>query len=213
MGKRGPTAKGEFGDKSAVLSTRISSDLRAALEQAVKESGLTLSREVELRLRRSFIEDDKIDVGFGNRRTYALMRVIALAMEIRHRFDVEAPLLDDPWSYDQAVKSINAVLEAYRPVGPIVQPENPYGEKGAEFVKKHPEWTSPQILENMNVQRTTAILDGIHKADPSLPLTGPKANRKRSLLKADLGELTQRAWDRNGIADKNVAKPKRKPKL
>ena len=44
MGRRGPKPKGEYVDKSATLSTRISAELRAQLEGAVRSSGLKLSR-------------------------------------------------------------------------------------------------------------------------------------------------------------------------
>ena len=56
---RGPKAKGEYHDKSAVLSTRISSELRKMLEASVKKSGLTISREVEHRLRWSFLVENQ----------------------------------------------------------------------------------------------------------------------------------------------------------
>lgn len=59
MGKRGSVAKGEYQDKSAVLSTRITADLRKMLESSVKKSGLTISREVEHRLRWSYLVENQ----------------------------------------------------------------------------------------------------------------------------------------------------------
>jgi hypothetical protein len=56
------------------LVHRIRPDLRKSLERAAKASGRSLSQEVEHRLRRSFVEDDKIADAFGDRRTYRLMR-------------------------------------------------------------------------------------------------------------------------------------------
>lgn len=59
MGKRGTKAKGEYHDKSAVISTRITSELRKMLETSVKKSGLTISREIEHRLRWSYLVENQ----------------------------------------------------------------------------------------------------------------------------------------------------------
>ena len=120
MGKRGPRAKGEYGDKSAVLSTRISADLRTHLEHAVRESGHTLSREIEHRLRRTFIEDEQIASAFGDRQTYLIMRIIALALQRVWNPDrSDTDWLSDPYTFDQALQTVTAILEAIRPKEPI----------------------------------------------------------------------------------------------
>jgi hypothetical protein len=206
MGRRGPAAKGEFGDKSAVLSTRISSELRARLEAEVERSGLTLSREIEHRLRRSFIEDEKIAEGFGNRRNFALMKVLSMMIELKRRPDQPSiDWLEDPWLFNQVVVSLNAILEGIRPVGEINPPDHLFGEPGAAYLKDHREMNTPEFHQFFAGQQAAALLDGIHKADPALPLKGDTAAQRRSKLKADLGPLTQRAWDRNGVSDANVA--------
>ena len=126
MGKRGPAAKGEFGDKSAVLSTRISADLRAWLEKAKAESGLTLSREIEFRLRRTFTVDETIKESFGSRRNRALMKMLSMAMETTSRPDSssERDWMDDPWLFDQVVRTLNNILRAIRPPGEAESPSS-----------------------------------------------------------------------------------------
>ena len=63
MGKRGPEPKGEYGrriGRTAVLSTRLQPDTRNRLSGAAKANRRSLSQELEHRLRRSFVEDDKV---------------------------------------------------------------------------------------------------------------------------------------------------------
>jgi len=59
--KRAPGAgrkpRGEFKGKTATLTTRITPGTRKALERAAKESGLSLSQEVERRLDRSILKE------------------------------------------------------------------------------------------------------------------------------------------------------------
>ena len=59
--KRAPGAgrkpQGEYKGKTATLTTRIEPDTRTALEKAAKETGRSLSQEIENRLRRSIASD------------------------------------------------------------------------------------------------------------------------------------------------------------
>ncbi len=49
----GRKPQGPYHGKTAVLSTRITQALRTALEKSAQQSGLSLSQEVEARLRNS----------------------------------------------------------------------------------------------------------------------------------------------------------------
>lgn len=179
MGKRGPAAKGEFGDKSAVLSTRISADLRAALEKSVAQSGLTLSREIEHRLRRSFDDDKMADEGFGTRRNRALMKMIALSMQTAwHPDKPDAEWLDDRWLFHQTLQRINLILMAIRPPGPVEPPADPELRQKLEQVDA--------------MERASDMWHFIQRADASLPLRADPADRVFNRLKADLGEVAQR---------------------
>ena len=189
MGRRGPAAKGEFGDKSAVLSTRISAELRAALEKSVAESGLTLSREIEHRLRRSFDDDRMASEGFGTRRNRALMKMIALSMQTAwHPDKPDAEWLDDLWLFHQTIARIVHILMAVRPAGDLNPPTN-------EKVRHQLEQVDP-------MERAGDIWHFIQRADSSLPLTEKDPSyRLFNRLKADLGEVAHRPEIVEGTAE------------
>jgi hypothetical protein len=79
MGRRGPQPKGEYGakmDRTAVLSTRLQPDTRRRLEAAKGISGRSLSQELEHRLRRTFVEDDKAVEFYGSESNAAILKLI-----------------------------------------------------------------------------------------------------------------------------------------
>lgn len=129
MGDRGPKPKGGYGEKREVLSTRITASTREALKQASEESGLSISSEVERRLRRSFAGEEKIVELFGGPQMYALLRLISSSMNITgpsaYRIQHDDPdasppemaWMSNPFAYDQAVKSTVRVLDSLRPPG------------------------------------------------------------------------------------------------
>ena len=82
MGKRGPQPKGGYEGKTAVLSTRITPELRKALEKAAADRGSSLSSEIESRLRRSFDYEGSIRDIFKDGPTYAFMRTLADVIEV-----------------------------------------------------------------------------------------------------------------------------------
>ena len=93
-------------------STRSSQAITGA---SAKASGRSLSQEVSYRLRRTFIEDDKIEAAFGGRENYLVMRMVGLAMQwgamtFRRKSTV---WMHDPGLFDVVVKSVNGVLEQF----------------------------------------------------------------------------------------------------
>ncbi|WP_037435827.1 hypothetical protein [Sinorhizobium fredii] len=80
-GKRAPGAgrkpKGEFSGKSAAFSTRITPELRAALEKESKETGKSLSQIVERRLRDSFDHPKRWERALGPEHVRAFAYVVA----------------------------------------------------------------------------------------------------------------------------------------
>lgn len=80
---------------------------------------VTLSEEIQTRLVQSFKLDDKIAEHFGDEQTYLMMRTIALAISWSGVGGIASRLswLDDPAWFDQAVKTINRLLEVVRPEG------------------------------------------------------------------------------------------------
>lgn len=171
MGKRGPTPKGEYADKSAVLSTRISTELRAQLEKAVKRSGLTLSREVEHRLRRSFQEETRYAETFGNKRNYRLMQLVGIAMTLRDPDRRGADWLGDPELFVQVLATIHNLLWAVRPAGT---------EEQLTAAGWQAEMTAEEIWAT------------IQEADETIPLKASVSQDRANKFKVDLGPLLDR---------------------
>lgn len=69
---RGRPPKGDIKGKLAKFSTRITPELREALEIAAKRSNRSLSQEAELRLINSFAGPQKAEQAFGSAENYAL---------------------------------------------------------------------------------------------------------------------------------------------
>jgi hypothetical protein len=178
VAKRGPAPKGEFSDKSQVFSTRISAELRARLEEAASKSGSTLSREVEHRLRRSFADDDAALEKFGSRRNRAVLKMLAAAMQTVYNPDrPNADWLDDPWLFDQCVRTLISLLEAIKPSGGIEPLSNPLLDLASKLQPG---------------SRAAHILEEIQSADPSLPLNVSASEHIANSLKVDLGEVAER---------------------
>lgn len=173
MNKRGGSRpKGEYVGKSQVFSTRIRPDLRSRLEQASKKSGRSLSQEIEHRLRRSFVEDDKIAERFGGRRNYWVMKIIALALEGADAgfHTKNGNWLDDPVSFDRALGTIRAWLMMIRPPGDGL----PHGS-----------WEPSVAAVNLRHE--------IETADPSRPITaGTKREHLMGIMKTEVGDLISR---------------------
>ena len=132
MSERGRPPKGKFRNKLATISTRVTSDTREALETAAAKSGHSLSQEIEWRLRRSFDEERNIVDNLGGPESYAFLRLIAQSIDMTARQagaiasrarGQTATWLNDPYVYDQAVKAVNVVLEAFRPEGDSARPK------------------------------------------------------------------------------------------
>jgi hypothetical protein len=110
MARTGPAPKGEYVDKAKTLSTRITADLRAALDSAKEKSGRSLSQEIEYRLRRSFEEDTKIKDIFGGRENYAIARLIGCLLD-SHGSDWKT----DAENFDYVIASVALVLRLFGP--------------------------------------------------------------------------------------------------
>jgi hypothetical protein len=175
---RGATPKGEYVGKSKVFSTRIRPDLRDSLDKAARKSGRSVSQEVEHRLRRTFVEDERISELFGDRQTYLVMRTVAIALERAwNPGDIRANWLNDPFAFDLAMQIVSRVLEAIRPPGEIVPP----ADEMMELALRGAAASAGNVWE------------GVQQADPTLPLTdGTRKQHFAGVLKTDLGEIAMR---------------------
>jgi hypothetical protein len=174
---KGPAPRGEYVGKSSVFSTRIRPDLRQKLEQGAKKSGRSLSQEIEHRLRRTFVEDEKISEMFGDRRTFLLMKMMAAAIQFKGDDRPPGEWLENPDDFEIGIAAALSVLEAVRPRG-AVNPDNPF----LAFANK-------VKAEGIAFE----IWKEIKKADTALPITrGTRADHWNAMAKADLGEIADR---------------------
>ena len=174
---KGPAPRGEYVGKSSVFSTRIRPDLRQKLEQGAKKSGRSLSQEIEHRLRRTFVEDEKISEMFGDRRTFLLMKMMAAAIQFKGDDRPPGEWLENPDYFEIAIAAALSVLEDVRPRGPV-EPNNPFL---AHYVR------------TKAADISFAIWNAVKTANPALPLNrGTRADHWNAMAKADLGEIADR---------------------
>ena len=183
---KGPVPRGEYAGKSTVFSTRIRPDLRQKLEQAAKKSRRSLSQEIEHRLRRSFVEDEKISEMFGDRRTFLLMQMMAMAIRFKGDDGPPGEWLQNPDDFEIAIAAALSVLEAIRPPVPV-DSDNPFI---ALWVTTKAEGISFDIWNE------------IKKANPALPLNrGTRADHWNAMAKADLSDIADRVRLPSSIDD------------
>ena len=189
MGKRGPQPKGEYGRKTArtaVLSTRLQSDTRARLLEAANANRRSLSQELEHRLRRTFVEDDKTVKFYGTEQTAAVVKLIGLTLNAaaartsrrgRHEW------LKEQWLFDDVIDAIVHTLLWFRP--------------GGDSARR-------QITLSSTTDRVDELIDEIRSADPSLPMArGSSRQHGMAMLKDKLGDLARHPhpydeWRNNG---------------
>jgi hypothetical protein len=184
MGKRGPKPKGEYGrlgGRTAVLSTRLQRDTRARLVAAAKSNRRGLSQELEHRLRRTFIEDDKSIEWYGSEQTAAVVKLIGATIQsaaARVSKRGKHDWLKEQWLFDDVMTAIRHVLVWFRPGG----------DSGIH-----------QITLSSGTDRADQLINEIRSADPALPITkGSTRQHAMAMLKDKLGDLVR---DRNPYDD------------
>jgi hypothetical protein len=175
MGRRGPPPKGEYGGnigRTAVLSTRLQPDTRARLVAAAKTSKRSLSQELEHRLRRTFIEDDKEVDFYGSPQTAAVLKLVGAVIQAAGRISYEKRAtrwLEDASLFDAVLAAVLHALIWFRPGGDG-------GRWGIHY--------------QSDAER---ILDEIRAGDPSLPITKRSTQQHAmAMLRDRLGPLADR---------------------
>jgi TraY domain len=175
---KGPAPKGAYSGKSSVFSTRIRPDLRKSLEKAARQSGRSLSQEVEHRLRHSILEDEKIEDTFGDRQTYRLMRMMADGIHLASGW-TEAHWLKNPVSFGFAKAAIASILDRVAP-GEPESLRHPLHDQAAA--------ACGDIIAAVFWAKTRAAAD-------ALPLNkGSDQDWKYAVAKADLAHLLDRTF-------------------
>ena len=121
----------EFGERHP-LGLRVTKEVKQKLNDAANASGRSQSQEAEFRLEHTFNSGDRVfdalDLLYG-RRWSGILLAIAQAAQItgtralpinEWNFEGCEDWVLDPYAYDQAVKAVNTILEAFRPKGEIV---------------------------------------------------------------------------------------------
>ena len=80
--KRGRPALPPGEGKRSAVGLRVTAALRKRLERAAETSGRSMSQEAEIRLERSFLEEDAEYKAFGGEDRYRLMKWLALSIQI-----------------------------------------------------------------------------------------------------------------------------------
>jgi hypothetical protein len=135
MSKRGRPRKSATERRDSVITIRVRGTTHAALEQAAKAAGRTVSQEVQLRVDRSFERQamvvDVLATTYGAQLAGVLL-AIAQTMDNTGPYaafaatmapDSRATWLENPYAFDQASKAVARLLEALRPDGAIVRPQ------------------------------------------------------------------------------------------
>jgi hypothetical protein len=128
-----PTKPAKPGKKAA-LGLRVTAEIKAALDEAAHRNGRTQSQEAELRLERSFRDQQHIahalEATYG-RQLAGLLLVLARVMNdtgslcgLVKTYTIEGATEwpSVPYAFDQVVKAVNVVLEAFRPEGDVSAP-------------------------------------------------------------------------------------------
>lgn len=110
--RRGRPPKGEFIDKKATLTTRITNAVRAGLEREARRNGRSISQEVEFRLAESL----KARKSRLNDRNRALAFLVGKLAE-----DIESVTnkswLDDPYTCEAIEAGLKILIGNYAPRG------------------------------------------------------------------------------------------------
>ncbi|HEY1613376.1 MAG TPA: TraY domain-containing protein [Rhizomicrobium sp.] len=147
------------------LGLRVTKETKQSLNRASYLSGRSQSQEAEFRLEQSFQATrtlfDALDLAYGRHWTgivlalaYAAHITGTRAMAINHwEFYTAEEWVLDPFAYDQAVKAINTVLEAFRPNGEIkVVPVSDFAQLAVGTYERIGEEFARGILEKIGNQ-------------------------------------------------------------
>ena len=175
MGKRGPRPQGPYEGARGVVSVRLQHQTKADLKAAAaaaKPRARSLAQEIEHRLRRTLKEDDDAVLNFGGMEIYGICRLISAALftaGIRDR-----RVFDDPDLYGQAIGTIAAVLEAFRPQAKVgdARPRRRRSRAAlsgpwATIIEALPRLKAPHSAE--------AALDQVRNASPAFGADGRKS--------------------------------------
>ena len=173
MAKRGRPPKGEYPEKKRVFASRVREDTWEMLQRAAAKSSRSVSQEFEFRLRRGLDEDEKIEITFGDAKTYGLMKLAAQAVKSMCDLkNLKVHWTANVTAFDEALEVITRTLKGFRPL------------TATNLETAPPELATPALAETVRE---------IQAADPTRPL-GKVSKRERAILRlqSELGDLVDR---------------------
>jgi TraY domain len=133
-GRRGPKPRGPFIDQRITLTSRVTEGMRRRLEEASATSGRSLAQEIELRLEKSFGDEQRLkealELAFGPQIAgFAL----ATAFVARQAADaslmvsgtpltVNGPWLSNAFAFSQVAAAVHDLIKGIEPDGEPVEP-------------------------------------------------------------------------------------------
>jgi hypothetical protein len=120
MGRRGPQPRPTAEKRERPTGVRLKAELRDQLQRAADDGGVTLSREIERRLARSFEETQKMyDLFYGQKTFWLFQRIAGVVGNLE--FQTKKRWWEDRFTFDLVADAITAALEVVKPKGrPIV---------------------------------------------------------------------------------------------
>jgi Arc-like DNA binding domain len=167
------------------LKVRTKEPLRAKLEAAALDRGVSMNTEIVDRLDRSFDQDERLEDLFGSRDLYGIMKMVATAMTLTGKTAEQGSQLSgrtidwrrDPYAFDQAVESAVRILQGFRPPGDVVKPQ-----ALEEYVNKD----GVDVTSILGLEFAQLIMEDVITEDDRLP---EDRKLRRLRLRTELGPL------------------------
>ena len=185
--KRAPGAGrkpgGEFKGKSAMLTTRITPETRAAMERAAKKSGRSLSQEVERRLNDSVLND-------RNRRSdvRALAEAMAIVTE-KVELATGKNWLQDAFTGEALRHGIEVLVRHFAPHGP--RAPNIEGAEGRVLAEASERDRSPNRVGEIEAFKVITMIEHFGGWDTQRLVMSDELYRYLRILR-DLGSGAER---------------------
>src|SRR5579871_4330008 len=186
MGKRGPKARGSYASKGSTLSARITIETRTRLDEASRTSGLSLSAEVEKRLRDSFVaEKDRPRDSTAGAFLEMILQVFQNASNVTGQ-----DWLSNAYTFELAVSAVAQFLMHFRPEGAATVPEtmkmvsqlppdNPLRREFLEKLSNQPTDLFATPIANGIVAHLQQAKNGVRIPDPENPDQETEEDRRK----------------------------------
>jgi hypothetical protein len=186
------------------LKVRMKEPLRAAIESAAQQHGISMNAEAVARLDQSFDRGDLLPevmaLAYGREVAGILMLMgRAMASTGPHAGFLGSPTIEgsqrwfsDPYAYDQAARAAHRVLEALRPEGEIAPPGTLQG-----IGDVIPDLAN--VADNLGAGFANGILDGVVGRGATA-----KVQREGQTIADLLGDMAERIAPKHDGSGKNA---------